>query len=111
MLTRQFTTSARLLKRAAPSTLPARLAAVSSSPPPEVSDSIEISDRKSRFVGHATKAKSLEEVRGFVEELLADKRNKRASHPAILAWRLEDDSGECFIPNSPHSISFQSMRA
>lgn len=95
MRARQFTTSARLLKRVAPSTLPARLVAVSSSAPPEVFSSGEISDRKSRFVGHAARARTLGEVRAFVEDLLDDKRNRRASHPAMLAWRLEDDSGEC----------------
>lgn len=100
MLARQLTTSAKLLKRAAPSTLPARLAAVPSSPPPEVFSSEEVSDRKSRFVGHAANVKTLEEVRGFVEEVLADKRNKRATHPAMLAWRLKDDSGKSLLTMS-----------
>lgn len=68
---------------------------MSPAPPPEIFSSEEISDRKSRFVGHAAKVKTLAEVRGFVEAVHADKRNKRASHPAMLAWRVEDDSGKC----------------
>lgn len=90
---RGFSTSAALLRRAP--TLPAKLLSVSASGVPEIFDSGELTDRKSRFVGHAAKVKDLGEVRGFVEGVLEDKRVRRATHPAILAWRVGEESGEC----------------
>lgn len=90
---RRFSTSAAVQRRVAPA-LPARLAAVAAEGRPDMHASCEVTDRKSRFVAHAARAQSVGEVRAFLDALLEDKRVRRATHPAILAWRVGDESGE-----------------
>jgi putative IMPACT (imprinted ancient) family translation regulator len=94
---RRLSTSARACRRAA---LPAKLASAHDNrPPPQLHASETITDRKSRFVGHAAAVSSLGDVAAAVEALLEDKKIARATHPAIYAYRFggeagSDDSGE-----------------
>lgn len=91
-------------------TIPAKLLSVSAGPVPEISTSGEVTDRKSRFVGHAAKVGSLGEVRAFVDGVLDDKRVRRATHPAILAWRVEGESGKSIRRGLHHYLGWPRTR-
>ncbi|KIM25889.1 hypothetical protein M408DRAFT_330890 [Serendipita vermifera MAFF 305830] len=56
-----------------------------------VANSPSITDRRSKFIGHACRVASSSEVDEALQFIRASKIAQKATHPAINAWRIEVD--------------------